>query len=94
MAVSQRTPHLKEREHKGVEYDGGSEAWVILNDLKTQTVARGYGGPALQERIRTDYSFDAPHHPKILRNPMDRVRFSPLANHPHSRFPSGIGKDS
>ena len=94
MAVSQRTPHLKEREHKGGEYDGGSEAWVILNDLKTQTVTRRYGGPTLQERIRADYSFDAPHHPNILRNPMDRVRFSPLANHPHSRFPSGIGKDS
>ena len=94
MAVSQHTPRLKEREHKDGEYNGGSEAWVNLNDLKTQTVARGYGGPALQERICTDYSFDAPHHPNILQNPMDRVRFSQLANHPHSRFPSGIGKDS
>ena len=44
MAVSQHTPHLKEREHKDGEYDGGSEAWVILNDLKTQTVAGGTAG--------------------------------------------------
>ena len=94
MAVSQHTPRLKEREHKDGEYNGGSEAWVNLNDFETQTVAGRYGGPTLQERIRADDSFDAPHHPKILRNPMDRVRFSQLANHPHSRFPSGIGKDS
>ena len=94
MAVSQHTPRLEERGRKDYEYSGGSEAWVNLNDFETQTVARRYGGPTLQERIRTDYSFDAPHHPKILRNPIDRVRFSPLANHPHSCFPSSIGKDS
>ena len=93
MAVSQHTPRLEERGRKDGEYDEGSEVLVTLNDLKTQTVVRRYGGPALQERIRADYSPDAPHHPKILRIPTDRVRFSPLANHPHSRFPSGIGKD-
>jgi len=94
VAVSQHTPRLEERERKDGEYDGGSEARATPNDLITQTVARRYGGPAPQERIRADYSFDALHHPKILRSPTDRVRFSPLVNNPHSRFPSGIGKYS
>ena len=45
MAVSQHTPRLEERGRKDGEYDGGSEVLVTLNDLKTQTVVRRYGGP-------------------------------------------------